>query len=130
MSNLIASDGPYSGKYTADVSSGVLGTTNLTSADFYDLSSAVQGTKLAASLVFTSITVEATHATQDVYIGLGAKGDRSAATNMHVVRAGTVATISLRGQLVSGAPVTTICNAGSGAATTQILTATFTKGAF
>jgi hypothetical protein len=124
---MIPSDGTHTGKYTADASSGVLGTTNLASEDFYDLASAVQGTKLPAGLVFTSITVEATHATQDVYIGIGAKGDRSNSTNMHVIRAGTSATITLRGQLVSGSPVTTICNAGSAGSTTQILTATFTK---
>ena len=63
---MIPSDGTHTGKYTADVSSGALGTTNLTSADFYDLSSAVQDTKLAAGLVFSSITVQATHATQEV----------------------------------------------------------------
>ena len=110
MSNLIASDGQYTGKYTTNAGtiSGGAGVVDLTSADFYDVASSVEGTKLPDGLVFTSITVEATHGTQSVLIGYGAKGNRSSEANMLVTRPLTVAYWPIRGQVVGGSPVTKI----------------------
>lgn len=126
MSNLLPSDGQYTGIYTTSV-----GTTfvEVTSADFADVASNVQGTMLPDDLVFTSLTIEDTHGTQTVLVGYGPAGDRDDTTNMLRVRPLTTASWSVRGQLVDGGPVTTLTLGGSGAGTTLLVTATFTRSA-